>query len=396
MEAQRKEQEKLLAVEEARRALENAQNQRNVRQYNGETQQWEWVADSRAVEEAKRAVIDAEKALADYHSEQLYQAQKKAVEDQIAATQEAFEAQRDAWTDAAELVRSGALSVEEAMAQAAQAIQNAANRMGSATSSMPGGTSSKSNSSSSGGGSSGGGAIYSRDRPDMSRNEALAGQTVFTNGFNVTYDENGYATKATNPDHPNYKDTTMSAHAQDKDAALRGESWTPDYTGLSDWNYGNPDYSQKYDAGGVLHGLGGIKATTRDEAVLNPDHTEKFLKPQADEGLERVADTTERLMDLGGDLLPPEVIDRALAATLSGVGGLSVGGHEILTAARPSYSPTNSPVETSHSVNTTSIGAQYIIDGITLSAEQARYLTVEQALSFVRSARTVLPLYHNG
>lgn len=73
----------------------------------------------------------------------------------------------------------------------------------------------------------------------MSRNTALAGQTVYTDGMNVTYDENGYAVKATNPDHPNYAGTTKSVYAQDKDAALRGESYTPpDTSGLLDWGDG--------------------------------------------------------------------------------------------------------------------------------------------------------------
>ncbi len=38
--------------------------------------------------------------------------------------------------------------------------------------------------------------------------------------------------------------------------------------------------SSIYDSGGVLHGLGGIKATERDEMVLPPDITEKILNPQ--------------------------------------------------------------------------------------------------------------------
>lgn len=38
--------------------------------------------------------------------------------------------------------------------------------------------------------------------------------------------------------------------------------------------------NQLYDSGGVLHGLGGIKATERDEMVLPPDITEKILNPQ--------------------------------------------------------------------------------------------------------------------
>lgn len=32
--------------------------------------------------------------------------------------------------------------------------------------------------------------------PDMSRNTKLAGKTVYSRGWNVTYDEDGYAVKA--------------------------------------------------------------------------------------------------------------------------------------------------------------------------------------------------------
>ena len=80
---------------------------------------------------------------------------------------------------------------------------------------------------------------YSQKMPDMSQNKELAGKTVYSNGMNVTYDDNGYAVRAENPDHPNYAGTTKSVHAQDKDAALRGESYTsPDTSGLLDWGDG--------------------------------------------------------------------------------------------------------------------------------------------------------------
>ena len=42
----------------------------------------------------------------------------------------------------------------------------------------------------------------------------------------------------------------------------------------------NNRVNQLYDSGGVLQGLGGIKATERDEMVLPPDITEKILNPQ--------------------------------------------------------------------------------------------------------------------
>lgn len=38
-------------------------------------------------------------------------------------------------------------------------------------------------------------------------------------------------------------------------------------------------YGKKYDSGGLLHGVGGIKATARDEMVLPPDITSRLLSP---------------------------------------------------------------------------------------------------------------------
>ena len=89
-------------------------------------------------------------------------------------------------------------------------------------------------------------AKYSQKMPDMSRNKALAGKTVYSRGMNVTYDELGYAVKARNPDHPNFKGTTMSVYAQPIEDALAGKPWTPpDMSGLRDWedviNSGGPE-----------------------------------------------------------------------------------------------------------------------------------------------------------
>ena len=79
-------------------------------------------------------------------------------------------------------------------------------------------------------------ARYSQQMPDMSRNTALAGKTVYSRGMNVTYNERGYAVKARNPDHPQFKGTTMSVHAQPIEDALAGRPWTPpDTTGLREW-----------------------------------------------------------------------------------------------------------------------------------------------------------------
>lgn len=83
---------------------------------------------------------------------------------------------------------------------------------------------------------------YSIKMPDMGRNEALAGRTVYDCGMNVHYDQYGYAVWAENPDAANFKGTTMSVHAQPKADALEGKPFEENWAGLVYWNGGNPDY----------------------------------------------------------------------------------------------------------------------------------------------------------
>lgn len=68
--------------------------------------------------------------------------------------------------------------------------------------------------------------LYSVKKPDMSRNVALAGQTVSSRGMNVTYDENGYAVKATNYGHKFFDQTSKGIRAPSKEAVLASGSRT--------------------------------------------------------------------------------------------------------------------------------------------------------------------------
>lgn len=56
-------QSKEEAAEKARIALENAKNQRNVRMFNAETGQWEWIADQGAIDKAQQQYDSAQEAL---------------------------------------------------------------------------------------------------------------------------------------------------------------------------------------------------------------------------------------------------------------------------------------------------------------------------------------------
>lgn len=60
--------------------------------------------------------------------------------------------------------------------------------------------------------------------PDMSRNMDLAGQTVSKDGYNITYNDQGYATSASNYNHPMVQGTSEGVAARSADAVLSGGS----------------------------------------------------------------------------------------------------------------------------------------------------------------------------
>ena len=73
--------------------------------------------------------------------------------------------------------------------------------------------------------------------PDMSRDKDLAGQTVSKGGYNITYDENGYATKATNYNHDHFKGTDKSVAAKSSDSVKSSSDRS---------SYGGSSYDQDY------------------------------------------------------------------------------------------------------------------------------------------------------
>lgn len=73
--------------------------------------------------------------------------------------------------------------------------------------------------------------------PDMSRDKDLAGQTVSKGGYNITYDENGYATKATNYKHDHFAGTEKSVAAKSSDTVKSSSDRS---------SYGGSSYDQDY------------------------------------------------------------------------------------------------------------------------------------------------------
>lgn len=85
---------------------------------------------------------------------------------------------------------------------------------------------------------------------DLSRNQSLAGQTVSSNGQNVTYDENGYATNSKNYGHKLYEGTDQSVAAPSIDTVLS----TADRN-----SYGGSVYDQNYFSDAELREAANIR-----------------------------------------------------------------------------------------------------------------------------------------
>ena len=114
--------------------------------------------------------------------------------------------------------------------------------------------------------------------------------------------------------------------------------------------------SKTYDDGGILYGMGGIKATPQNEVVLNPNLTSKLLSPVADDVFKK------RVAELGYLYGASNDIPRSVVQTSS-----------------------------SRISNVTNNGGPYYLNGIKIGEDAARGLTLEQLAKQMRT----LSLYNN-
>lgn len=287
---------------------------------------------------------------------------------------------------------------------------------------------------------------------DMSRDQKLAGRTVEKNGYVITYDENGYATKAINvhqgaaradlsglypkvdadgndmyyagfdknvdytlaikqakesgageglikqleterqnkinamyggqdPDRGGSSSGGSSSKGGSSGSSSKGYDSNVDYSlaiknaeksGASQATidklkeerqnkindkYGGKDPYKKYDSGGILRGLGGIKATSQDEIVIPPLLAEKMLEPSADSAFQK------RMSELGWLYGAVEC-------------GGTMPGKTVMS--RTSYDH---------------YGDSYSVNGVQIGAEAADRLTVAQVMRALNSGAGNLGLY---
>ena len=335
-----------LEVVQKQDARLNARNERTVRMYNAESGQWEWIADPEKVKKAEEDLADAKKDLRDYEREmeldlaiEELEARKKAIEAAYQLKIDALEEYINALGDTVEqekIILEDEVAANEAAAARIAEIRAkmwAANSVGiaaanaAAVGSVPAGS-------------------------IVGKAGAITGMTAGAIAEAAASKETSKATsKSASKSNGIPSGTTAKDILSGAGSKSSGKSNRTSVVSGSIIGAVSGGRKKKYDSGGVLHGLGGIKATVDDEMVLPPDVTAKMLKPSAD------ARFRARMNELSG-LYGETPVSRSVAGS----------------SDNRSYSDHSGPT--------------YNVKGITLTEQQAEHLTVAQ---MCRMAHNVKP-----
>lgn len=361
-------------------ALLNARNERTVRQYNAATGQWEWVADPSKVKQAEEDLEDAKKDLRDYEREVELDLAISELEARKKAIEAAYQIKIDAWNDYLDGLSSAVDREKDLLDESVKNNQDAADKIKDIQ----------------GPGGSGGTGSANLDKwKDTKAGDIIGNVTGGTGSANLdkwkdtkagdiissvtggsSGKSNGIPSGTTAkdilegtkkkptgiPGGTTAKDILSGAGSKssgsnskvsqrDIERTAKGLVQTGKY---KDYNAALKESKRRagvYDSGGVLHGMGGIKATVDDEMVLPPDVTAKMLKPSAD------ARFRARVNELGG-LYGETPVSHSVAGS----------------SDNRSYSDHSGPT--------------YNVKGITLTEQQAERLTVAQ---MCRMAHNVKP-----
>ncbi len=264
-------------------ALLNARNERTVRQYNAATGQWEWVADPSKVKKAEEDLEDAKKDLRDYEREVELDLALSELEARKKAIEAAYQIKIDAWNDylngLADAVRREKELLEESKknnqdngTQGNRGNNNDTGqsnldkwkdtKAGDIIGNVTGGSSGKPNGIPSG--------TTAKDILEGGKKK----QTGIPSGTTAKDILSGAGSKSSG--------SVSKVSQSDIERTAKGLVQTGKY---KDYNAALKEAKRRagvYDSGGVLRGMGGIKATMRDEMVLPPDITARLLKPSSE------------------------------------------------------------------------------------------------------------------
>lgn len=292
----REEEEKLLAVEKARIALENAQKERNVRQYNAATGQWEWVANAQTVAKAREDLAKAEQELDDFYRDRSI----KALEENIKTIQTSYDDLRDAIKEFVKGIKDGTLSFTDAI---------------SFFTSRFAGTS-------------------------LAGLAGAVGSSFLNAGRDTVLDK----MKANSAAWFSADEKTRQDLANQNYALGTAQGWHRGNDGV--WY--DASGRRVYDSGGILRGVGGVKATRGDEMIL-----------------------------------PPGITSQLLTAERNGAFDAFLGHLGIVTAAANGYAGFSGSITQSR-IGTQMNGDSYSFGNITLSENQARGMTVYDLAQMAR------------
>lgn len=319
-------------------ALLNARNERTVRQYNAATGQWEWVADPSKVKKAEEDLEDAKKDLRDYEREVELDLAIEELEARKKAIEAAYQIKIDAWNDYLNGLADAVRREEELLKESKKNNQNRGNTGGDkddtsgwkpAPSHEPEGT--KTNG---GAGNASDRGMSSGQSPNTPQFEYNGENTKWAGGRPGVTNSESYLPKKDTGAGSKSSGSGSKVSQSDIERTAKGLVQTGKY---KDYNAALKEAKRRagvYDSGGVLRGMGGIKATMRDEIVLPPDITARLLKPSSEP-------VFRQRMDEMRCLLGMTPVSQSVAGS----------------ADNRSY--------TDHS------GAEYHINGITMTQEQA-------------------------
>lgn len=395
-------EEKILAVQQAQAKLANAQNERTVRQYNARTGQWEWVADQKEVDSAQKALDEAKKDLEDFKANMAYEAalaELEAKKDAINAQYDALEKNynnflkslkektrgigeilQDIWKNATPELRQIIQENAELFRQFGFDVSQLSNAVKETEKKLYG--------------VSANGARYEigSDRGIDFVNNAKPGESIIGgDGSTWTKNEDGTVTivdkngisYVVNPGNgtgdssggsntgPKYSGTVWAIRLDGKgenykissanglnflNNALAGEElnggdgshWVKNADGTTSITDKYGIAYKVYDRGGILHGMGGIKATMQDEGITPPDVTAMLKK----------------------HVLTP-VEDRNFSQNMDSIRWMmSSNGVDANAVHNASYD--------NHSIGTQNNGNVYKFNGITINEPQASGMTLKR------------------
>lgn len=339
--------ERELEVKKAQIALDNALRERTVRYYNAATGQWERGADANAVRSAREALEEARKSKKEYDEENEYNLRIKELESQKDQINQNYQDLENRWDLLLESFEDPLRDIKEILAdllatgkltdEQVALVKSLVGDISSYTSQIlqflpylkytqanPGATIQEYLEAFTGGAVDTSG--FSQSFLDWLQKNPDA-EWVYTDGNGNAFYSNGTASTESpfntpggvNFLHPSdavssvteYNSSTsstsgmpgsaVSAFVSALENTAKGETRTTVTGGGSsgDGNYrpiktgSQKSKSGLYDSGGVLSGVGGIKATAEDEIVIPPDVARAMLAPSADNTFRR------RMSELG-------------------------------------------------------------------------------------------------